>query len=349
MNKFICIVVFFNLTVFSFSNDSRTILGSSVQIIDNENTNITMQEEIINIRLHRDFYEVDVTFYFINTGETETISLGFPVEAEFQNFSSEKEWAILSDFRSYINNALIQRYTIKEETKYTTNPPGDPHDYVLYTKWYIREVIFPGNSTTVSRVTYKAPYGHSGFDITGGYIFGTGYNWKGPIGKMVINIIHDDDIFLDRFTIGRYTKEKIVDYFTWKGSGMYKFEFNNIEPIISDRIRFYISKCNMLNAAYNEFGDSFLGWMWDEQLLYENVSDLKLYTKNQIRLFINFFYAIRGYNFKNQRYKDFFTGLKNINNENRKYAINPNFSENNFNEYEKKNIAYLLRLEKMIP
>ena len=38
--------------------------GSTVKIIDNENTNIIMQKEIMNITLHKEYYEVDVTFLY---------------------------------------------------------------------------------------------------------------------------------------------------------------------------------------------------------------------------------------------------------------------------------------------
>ncbi|MDR2922313.1 MAG: hypothetical protein LBU85_03095, partial [Treponema sp.] len=76
--KLLFAFIFFINTLI-FANDTRIILGSSVGVADNKRTNITMHQETINMRLYRDYYDVDVTFEFINTGETETISLGFPV------------------------------------------------------------------------------------------------------------------------------------------------------------------------------------------------------------------------------------------------------------------------------
>jgi hypothetical protein len=147
----------------------------------------------------------------------------------------------------------LTEYSIREEIEYH-DEKNDPYAYITYTKWYIREVIFPQNSNTISRVTYKAPYGHGGFIRNAGYIFGTGYNWKGPIGRMIVNITHDDNIILDHFNIGRFDKTEIKNYFSWEGNGMYGFEFNNIEPLTTDRIRLYVRECNMFNATGNEFG-----------------------------------------------------------------------------------------------
>jgi hypothetical protein len=46
-------------------------------------------------------------------------------------------------------------------------------------------------------------------------------------------------------------------------------------------------------------------------------------------------------------YKNYFIKQKTLHN-GRRYTISPNFSENDFSEYERKNINYLLKMEKMI-
>jgi hypothetical protein len=312
-----------------------------------------MHQETINMRLYRDYYDVDVTFEFINTGETETISLGFPVEVYTQSLPDYKKEALLVDFHSYINDKLLDEYTIMEEV---TGHDDREYGYVTYTKWYIREVVFPANSTTISRVAYRTPYGHSSFSKTGGYIFGTGYNWKGTIGKMTVNVTHNDDLFIEDFSFGRYSSEAVLDSYTSTGSGIHRFEFNNVETEFQDRIRFGIVKCNMLNTTLNEFrGTPFDGWMWSNDLLQRD-RQINLYTKPQIRLFINYFYAIYGYNFRDRNYFNFFTGLSYVTDKivNGKYVfveykVNPDFSEEIFNKIERKNIDYLLTLERRIP
>jgi hypothetical protein len=85
-------------------------------------------------------------------------------------------------------------------------------------------------------------------------------------------------------------------------------------------------------------------------LFYKDPKEIQFYTKNQIRLFINFFFAIHGYDFKDPLYKEYFGRIEDFGDRNQtKYKVNPNFSVNDFNEIERKNKDYLLRLEKKIP
>jgi hypothetical protein len=298
-----------------------------------------MREEEINITLHKDYYEVTVIFDFYNAGADEIILLGFPIKKVIQDYSDDKEWAKLIDFKSYINENLLSEYIIKEET--TTDG-----SYITTIAWHLREVSFPGNSHTYSRVAYKAPYNKLGFFKNAGYIYGTGINWMNEIGKMKIYINHDDDIIIDSITWG----ENKQFNFTWEANGRYKYEIENIEPELTDQILIFIQPFDIYGEYHNEFGDWADGWNWDRHLMYENEQDIKLFTSNQIRLFINFFYAIHGYDFKNPVYKNYFQNLRSFGDyNNTKYKINPNFTEKNFNEIERKNINYLLKIERMIP
>jgi hypothetical protein len=339
MKRYVFLILFLIINNTIFPNDSRTILGSSVEIIDNENTNISMLKEEIYIKLFKNYYEINVIFDFYNDGADETVLLGFPIKTVLQDFSDDKEWAKLIDFKSYINGNLLSEYIVKEES-------SQNRSYITTTKWYLREVVFLGNSHTYSQVTYKAPYSNSGFFYRAGYIYGTGKNWKGKIGKMTVYINHDDDILIDDINFRNI--EKYI--FTWEANGKYKYELENIEPEISDYLSIGIQQFDIYGEYHNEFGSWSDGWIWDKYLLYENEMDIRLYTKNQIRLFINFFYAIHGYDFRNPLYKKYFQNLQSfVDYGSKRYTINPNFAENNFNYYERKNIEYLLRIEGMIP
>jgi hypothetical protein len=338
MNKYFFVVLFLAINTVIFSNESRAILGSSVEIIDNENTNVIMQNEEINMVLYKNHYEVTVTFDFYNNGPDETILLGFPVKTSFQDFPSEREWAVIDDFKTYINGNLLSERIVKEES-------SEDRGYIKTTKWFLREVTFPGNNHTYSKATYKAPYNSSGFRQYAGYIYGTGMNWKNAIGKMTVYINHGDDIIIDDVNIGN---NNLFD-FKWEANGRYKYIAENIEPENQDQmIEITIQPFDIYGEYDNDFGDFYLGWMWDECLLYKEETDIRVYTKNQVRLFINFFYAIHGYDFRNERYKNYFIKRRTIHN-GRKYTINPNFSENDFNGYERRNINYLLKMERMIP
>ena len=316
-----------------FPNDSRTVLGSTVMIVDDENTNIIMQEETINITLHRDFYEVEVDFTFFNTGEAETILLGFPVEAHIMNIPEEIAQEHIFDFRTYINSNLIPEYSVREDPPENLDPNGF---YVKIRRWYLREVTFPENEYTFSRVTYRSYYNYGGFFLSAGYIYGTGANWKDKIGRMTVLINHNDDILINKISN--------LGVFTWEENGRYRFVRENFEPSISSQISIGIQKFD------NRFGDIYEGWIWDRRLIYRDESDIRLFTRNQVRLFINYFYAFHGYEFRNSYYRDFFSQAGRLDDENGTiYQINPNFSENDFNEIERSNIDFLTRMERMIP
>jgi hypothetical protein len=331
-----------------FANDTRTTFGGSVEVIDNEHTNVIMQEEVINITLHKEHYEVDVTFDFYNSGTSEKVLLGFPIKIE-----GLEGWKKLDveDFKSYINENLISEYIIKEDALNEWNS--------VRMKWYLREVTFPENKHTYSRITYGVPYSYSGYEQYAGYIYGTGRNWKGKIGKMTINISHGDDILIDGVFFGEdgvffgelFEKDKKYNYnFIWEASGKYKYVLENIEPEISDCVSIMVMPFDIYGEYHNEFGEGEgEGWLWSEKLMYKNEKDIKLYTKNQIRTLINFFFAIHGYDFKKPLYKNYFKNVDFYYEGHKGYKVNPKFSEKDFNKFERKNVDYLLQLEKMIP
>lgn len=337
MNKYNLFLMLFFVSTFAFANESRTILGRSVEIIDNDDTNITMQEVKIIITLHRDYYEVSVAYIFYNEGSEETVLMGFPIIATFQDHPAEREWATINDFRSYINDVLITEYIIKEEESYY-------RWHITNTKWFLRNVTFQGNQNTSSKVTYSAPYNHFGFFRNAGYIFGTARNWSGNIVKMTIIINHGDDIIIDRLSIG----DNRAYEFIWLGDGKYKFVLEDFEPEINERITIFITPFDLRRYA-NEFGDWAMGWIWYNHLLYRNFTDIRFFTRNQVQLFINFFYAFHGYNFQDSELREFFENVSFFDFRNTRYIVNQNFSENNFNEYERRNIAYLRNLKGMIP
>jgi hypothetical protein len=326
-----------------FANDSSIVLGSTIEIMDKGNTNIIMLNEVINITLHKGYYEVDVTLDFYNDGPAEDILLGFPVRAGIYDTPEDREWAQIDDFKSYINGNLVTEYTVREVEK--------KDFYLTITKWFIREVTFPGNSHTESRVTYKAPYNMLGFHQGAGYIYGTGRCWKGPIGRMTLIINHGDDITIDNVSFG-YEKDKSFR-FSSEASGKHKFVKENVELEGNEQITIMRKYFDIYGKYEGQFGQSWEGeWMWHRRLIYDDSMEHKLFTRNQIRLFINFFYAMHGYDFKDSFYKKYFQNIYSFyfyEDFDLTYKVNPNFSENDFNVFERKNIDYLLNLEKNIP
>jgi len=321
-----------------FANESRVILGSSVKIIDSENTNIIMQEEEIIITLYREYYEVKVAFVFYNSGSAETVLLGFPVRTVAWDSPDRIEMAQLLDFQTYFDGNLITEYTVIEEASYYRR-------HITTLRWFVREVTFPENSHTISKVIFRAPYSQSGHVFTyAGYIFGTGRYWKDNIGEMTIIINHGDDIRIDRVNIGNNREYE----FKWKANGKYKFFLENVEPEINENIFIFVTPIDIYSPG-DPFGTWAEGWIWDRYLLYDDSRTRRLFTMDQLSLFINFFYAFHGYYFQNPRYRNYFQDIIFSHPSHRRYVVNPNFSVNDFNEIERRNIAFLRGLKNKIP
>ena len=86
---------------------------------------------------------------------------------------------------------------------------------------------------------------------------------------------------------------------------------------------------NMENIYFNEKELS-------EELIKQQ--DLFFLSNDQLRLLRNAFYAIHGYDFKSQDLKEYFSWFS-------WYKPNPNFSESDFTEIERKNIELIRQME----
>ena len=163
---------------------------------------------------------------------------------------------------------------------------------------------------------------------------------------MTVIVNHGDDTIIDSVGFGR---DRQFDELVYDVSGTYRYILNNIEPDVKDRITIMFGKNRGLFGEYKgQFGGGWDGeWEWNRMLL-EEYGDI-LYTRNQIKLFISFFYAMHGYDFENQLLKDYFQSVNPYYIDSIKYRVDPDFSEYKFNGFERKNIDYLLHLKSMIP
>ena len=107
---FLLVLVNFTLS----ANDGRIVIDPSIEILDNEYTNIVMKNEVINILIKEEYYEITVEFDFYNEGSDETVLIGFPVES-WSFVGQEYVHENIFDFQSYINGELVSEYIIKEE------------------------------------------------------------------------------------------------------------------------------------------------------------------------------------------------------------------------------------------
>lgn len=116
------------------------------------------------------------------------------------------------------------------------------------------------------------------------------------------------------------------------------FESNDIYLIIS--LRVFDLSLDITDIRLFSYKDILTLFLNEKNLRKEQIESREIFylTNNQLSFLRNSFYAMHGYDFKNQTYKSFFSNYK-------WYKVSPNFSESDFNEIEKKNIAIIKELE----
>ncbi len=324
--------------------------GSAVYPVNTDKVNMVWEE--IKVRLEGDrkrYAHVDCLFEFENiSSETVVATLGFPTDVEYSYYNTEDENAAPFEFFSvYINDNLTK-------SEYRDS-------------FYIWEVTFPPLKKIRIRNTYKSPLSFSYYNQWFEYIMTTGANWKGPIQRASVTIEYIDKEDLDRRVIEawpegfRINDNKII----WElrnfvpGNDIRVTEINPEEShkYITSEIRFLISeylntrnyegnskiyteetlklKNNpILLEFFNYSKKNFSGNIYSEQE-YENkiIGYYAMILRNEI-------YARHGMKFTNNFFIDMF------NNYIYWYKVNPEYTEELLNEYEKRNIQFLSDYEK---
>jgi len=158
--------------------------------------NIRMVSESVAIRLNAKTYSVDARFVFENSGETQTVEVGFPEQGSGY-YPEYQANSYFNSFRTYVNDVpvkaeerikIVVRHTEEDKTFSTR---AEARRYCNTQKemcnlsnqsWRVKSVTFPPGKTT-TRVTYTAPYSYSSSATFAEYIFGTGRWWAGTIGR----------------------------------------------------------------------------------------------------------------------------------------------------------------------
>ncbi len=342
MKKFLIILsllVFLSSSL--FANDTYFYMagGQLVPTKDGE-VDIEMTEEVIDIVLEKDCYEVTVNFSFYNYGPATTLEIGFPFFC--QGICGE---GTISDFQCWTNGV---------ETSFA--------DYPLKKEWstweltdlenaFVRTIDFPSKKITKTTISYTSTYGRESpsFRIVK-YLYGTGSSWKNSIGKMTIRIQNNT----------KYRKPIEVnfpEYDSIKYKNGNEWERDSWEIICTN-----IEPKNYTDCITLEIGDIFgndgphVMWKNDFMGYYKKLKkeDLFWYTKAQLRLLRNAIYAYHGYPFKSQDLIDIFEkdaliwgwyGRDKNGERLKAYPLDKNFSEDRLSEIEKYNVKLILEEE----
>ncbi len=249
-----------------------------ITLRDGKNSAIRMDSEYVEIRLYKDYYTVDATFWLFNTGKKKTIQVGFPHTFNYRssiNFDPTDFIEIIKDkgvptpyinLKTSVNDSLVlfrinhectwkldinggdnrPLTTIKKVNQWWKNTGKHlPEDgrYVILEKdwlfWIVKDVVFPQKQTTKTFVNFQFEYAYRDEDRLGKYIFGSGISWRSNIIKSVFLIKKDAEVS-DAALIVVIDRE-------YEQKGIVKrtktdneelLEFTNFKPTASDAIEF---------------------------------------------------------------------------------------------------------------
>lgn len=243
MRKFILLIAAPIMIPFVSIGDTAPVMPvQSGCVVPVKNDFVEMQSEIVVIRLFQDHYEVEVEYYFKNTGERQNVTMGFP------NQTSSMFTETIEGFMAFCSDSSLAITEIFEETDTTK-----PENFFMPKKFYeCFNVFFEKNETKKIRNTYTQGYA-SDYNETyrlAEYILTTGALWKNKIGNIKVYVYpkgipteelykrtayfpemdynRGDTIYYSGFSLA-------PDSFSYN-SGAYFFEVSEVDPDFNIKI-----------------------------------------------------------------------------------------------------------------
>ena len=315
-------VLFFYPFFAAFSNDAYTRVsgGAVLPLSKTKNQNIKMEKEEINFTLYKDYYDINVKFYFKNYGPSETIEVGFPQWKD--RLSSE------DDFYSFSGkvNGQNSDFIIKE-----LNPPEALNEHILITKWYIRPVSFESDEMTSTEVQYSAPYGVYGISSSADYLYGTGATWKDCIGEMILTIRNTtDEIWINGIEFDGQNMSDIQ-----RNQDFIRITKKNVYPKLESKI--FLTTDHLPECLVSlKVIDPERRWFFRENLI--NQSQLTCCSDFQLRVLHDLMFAAYGNIFESEDINSWLE--KNCLDW---YEPKQKVTEDTFNEKERKNLGLIDR------
>lgn len=281
-----------------------TTAGGTAALRRAAETTVRMRAEYIDITLFEEKYEVDALFVFDNPGPTATHEVGFP---RFSAGIDRPE--SFRDFRSWVNDEPVEALEVpaaggaadvrssnrsSRDDRPGTSPSGAPlaggNPAPRIESYYVRDVEFPRNELTTTRVRYTADYGRDRLFRTVRYLYGTGATWAGTIDTMTIRIDNSRERWIDSF---RFASDRPVAFST-RGATDFDLIRTDVDP--------------PSDATFDLFLDRYAWWLQDprssevsDDWIYDRIhvkrEYLRLLTLGQLRIFRNTFFARNGYDF----------------------------------------------------
>lgn len=175
-------ILFLALTALGLPNDGWVGYTGAPRI-EGKHPTVRMVDEVIHLKIGRDFMTADCRFTFKNEGNAASVRIGFP-DHDSDNYLDPKKGiqSIYSSFKSYVDGKPMKTKLID-----ASEDMG----------WQVKTVKFGKGQTRRIRNVYSVELGKLALSgkwssnreprgLCGQYILSTGRSWKGNIGSTKI-------------------------------------------------------------------------------------------------------------------------------------------------------------------
>ncbi len=244
--------------------------GGTVAMREPVDTTVALISQTIRIHLRSDHYYIDVSFLFFNEGPEVRHDLGFP---RFAYGTSDEPFA---DFRSWVNDEPIPTVELPDRTGADERIDS----------WYVKEVVFPQDQITATRVRYRSEYGRDRLASTVEYLYGTGGTWNGEIGEITVQVFNEAEHWVDSYAFGDAIDSAVISI----GRRDFEIHTATVSPQPEDTFRLVLEPVPWWLRTTPSEGER---WAFERTELKPEY--LRLLTLDQLRILRNAFYARQGY------------------------------------------------------
>lgn len=173
------------------ADDSSLIGGTAGTVYPIYDTQVEMEEEIIDITVRDGCSYVSCQFFFHNTGDKTKLLAGFPTghhynEPQQEYEGPEDEYVTdLNWFRTFIHGKRVP-VKIKSGLK----PEGNNADELYFPQWYTWSMTLKKDERlkVVNKYWAVNTQPVPGYSEEINYVLRSGSTWKGPIGKVTVRM-----------------------------------------------------------------------------------------------------------------------------------------------------------------
>ena len=154
--------------------------------------------------------------------------------------------------------------------------------------WFVKQVEFPAEQLTATRVRFRAVYGRDRLLRTVEYLYGTGSSWSGPIGTISVQLHNQAELWVDDYSFDGKPDSVVISI----GRRDFEIQTEAVVPGPTDTFRLSLEPVPWwLRTTPSE------GQAWAYEYLELKPRYLRLLTMEQLRLLRNTFFARRGFDF----------------------------------------------------